>query len=35
MFRDNVKRYILTTRNNGNITFATTAQSYEVNIARA
>ncbi len=35
MFGDNVKRHVLTTRNNGNITFAATAQWYEVNIARA
>lgn len=35
MFGDNVKRHILTTRNNGQITFTATAQWYEVNIARA
>ena len=35
MFGNNVKRHVLTTRNNGNITFAATAQWYEVNIARA
>ncbi len=35
MFGDNVRRHVLTTRNNGNITFTATAQWYEANIARA
>ncbi len=34
LFGDNVRRYVLTTRNNGQITFTSTEQSFRVDIAR-
>ena len=35
LFRDNVRRHVLTTRNNGHMTFTATADSFNVNISSA